>query len=90
MDIVNPKLLKLKGLLFLVLGLASAVLLIIQMPNLTAVSLLAIAIWAFCRFYYFAFYVLQHYADPSFRYAGLWDLTRYLLLGKQNHRRKDG
>lgn len=79
MDISNPKLLKLKGLLFLFLGLTSATLLILHQPNLTNVALLAITIWAFCRFYYFAFYVLQHYADPNFRYAGLTDLVRYLL-----------
>jgi hypothetical protein len=31
-----------------------------------------------CRAYYFCFYVLEHYADPTFRYAGLLDLFRYL------------
>ena len=78
-DITNPKLLKLKGLLFLALGLTSAGLLIFHLPSLTVIALLVITVWAFCRFYYFAFYVLQHYADPTFRYAGLYDLVRYLL-----------
>jgi hypothetical protein len=41
--------------------------------------LLAIAIWAFCRAYYFAFYVVEHYADPNFRFAGLVDFVRYLI-----------
>jgi hypothetical protein len=45
--------------------------------------LLAICIWAFCRFYYFAFYVLHHYADPEFKYSGLLDLLKYLLMGKR-------
>lgn len=39
-------------------------------------ALLAIAIWSFCRFYYFVFYVIQHYVDPGFRYAGLGDFVR--------------
>lgn len=79
MDLTNPKLLKIKGFLFLLLGMLSAGSILILLPDWTVVLLLGICVWAFCRFYYFAFYVLQHYADPSFRYAGLWDLTRYLL-----------
>ncbi len=39
-----------------------------------ALALLLITIWASCRTYYFCFYVLEHYVDPGFRYAGLWDL----------------
>jgi hypothetical protein len=40
--------------------------------------LLAIVIWSFCRFYYFAFYVLERYVDPSYRFSGLWSLGVYL------------
>ena len=36
---------------------------------------LALTIWAFCRAYYFAFYVIEHYVDPGFKYAGLWDFV---------------
>jgi hypothetical protein len=50
--------------------------------------LLVICVWAFCRFYYFAFYVLEHYADPNFRYAGLLDLLRYLLGSKKPQRQE--
>lgn len=82
MDIKNPKILKLKGLLFLFLGLISGGLLLFHAPKWEVVLLLAISVWAFSRFYYFAFYVLHHYADPSFRYSGLVDLVKY-LLGKK-------
>ena len=82
MDIKSPTLLKLKGLLFLVLGLIAAGLLIYKSTDWTTVGLLLIVIWAFCRFYYFAFYVLHHYADKDFNYAGLLHLVRY-LLGKK-------
>lgn len=78
-DISNPKILKLKGILFLFLGLLCAVGILLLCPSWKVVLFLTIGIWAFCRFYYFAFYVLEHYADPTFRYAGLLDLTRYLL-----------
>ena len=41
--------------------------------------LLAVALWAFCRFYYFAFYVIEKYVDPSYRFAGLGSFALYLL-----------
>jgi hypothetical protein len=43
------------------------------------VLLLVITVWVFCRFYYFAFYVLEHYVDPGYRFAGLLSLARYLM-----------
>jgi hypothetical protein len=79
MDIKNPTILKLKGFLFLILGSLAAGLLIVKSPDWTTLTLLLIAIWAFSRFYYFAFYVLHHYADPNFRYSGLLNLVRYLV-----------
>lgn len=82
MDIENPHLLKIKGSLFLLLGLIAAGLLVLQSADWTTVGLLLITIWAFCRFYYFAFYVLHHYADKSFNYSGLIDLMKY-LIGKR-------
>jgi hypothetical protein len=82
MDLTDPKLLKLKGVLFLLLGMLSAGILLAMVPDLRVLMLLAICVWAFSRFYYFAFYVLHHYADPNFRYSGLWDLIRYLVTGK--------
>ena len=78
-DLTNPKLIKLKGFLFLVIGLLSSALLLIHAPHLTVALLLIIAIWSFCRFYYFAFYVIEHYVDPSFKFAGLWDFARYMV-----------
>jgi len=83
MDITDPRVLKLKGLLFMVLGLLAAGLLLWHAPGWKNAFLLAIAIWAFCRFYYFAFYVLHHYADPEFKYTGLVDLVRYLVGGRK-------
>jgi hypothetical protein len=83
MDITDPKILKLKGLLFLLLGILSGGILLFTVPDLRVLILLAICVWAFCRFYYFAFYVLHHYADREFRYSGLWDLVVYLLKSKR-------
>ena len=41
--------------------------------------LLATCSWAFCRAYYFAFYVIEHYADPGYKFAGLVDFAKYLF-----------
>ena len=78
-DLTNPRVIKLKGILFLVIGLLSSALLLLHAPSLTVALLLVLAIWGFCRFYYFAFYVIQHYVDPGYRFAGLWDFARYLI-----------
>ncbi len=44
--------------------------------------LLGVAIWSFCRFYYFAFYVIEKYVDPGYRFAGLSSFALY-LVGKR-------
>ena len=78
-DLKNPRIIKLKGFLFLLLGLLSSVLLLLPELSLKNIALLAIAVWSFCRFYYFAFYVIEHYVDPGFRFAGLWDFACYMI-----------
>jgi hypothetical protein len=41
--------------------------------------LLGLAIWCSARFYYFAFYVIEHYVDGQYRFAGLWSFACYVL-----------
>ena len=77
-DLTNPKLIKLKGVLFLFIGTISATLLIFEHPSVRTVLLLALVIWGFCRAYYFAFYVIEHYVDPSFKFSGLGAFIRYM------------
>ena len=78
-DLTNPRWIKAKGILFLFLGLLSAALLIFEHPTLKTGLLLALAVWCFCRFYYFAFYVIERYVDPSYRFSGLLSFARYLI-----------
>ena len=82
-DLTSPRVIKLKGLLFLLLGLLSVTLLLIENHSIRNISLLGIAIWSFCRFYYFAFYVISHYVDASFRFAGLLSAARYLAASRR-------
>ncbi|MCA9268174.1 MAG: hypothetical protein KDA41_06870 [Planctomycetales bacterium] len=88
-NLTSPTAIWLKGILFLLLGLIAASLLIARNPEITSALLLASAIWAFCRAYYFAFYVIERYVDPTFRFAGLIDFARYALLGKAADQRDD-
>ena len=67
-----------KAALFLIIGILSSVLILVEMPDLRVAVLLVLAIWSFCRAYYFAFYVIEHYTDPSFRFSGLISALRYL------------
>lgn len=83
-DLKNPRLIILKGLLFLVLALACALLVAAEIHSWQGRALLAIGIWAFCRTYYFAFYVLEKYVDPSLRYTGLVDLARGLFVRRRD------
>jgi hypothetical protein len=78
-DLVDPRWMKLKAVLFLILGFGSAALLLMECPSWRVALFLAIAIWSFCRFYYFAFYVIEHYVDPGWRFSGLWSFARYLF-----------
>lgn len=81
-DLTSPAAIKLKGLLFLILGLLAAVVLLLEHPGWKTAALLAVCVWAFCRSYYFAFYVIGKYVDPGFRFAGLWSAVRHLMRKK--------
>jgi hypothetical protein len=81
-EIKSPTLLWIKAGLFVTIGLVAAVLLILERPTLKVGLLLSLAIWAFCRAYYFAFYVIHHYADPEYRYSGLFSLLRYVCRSR--------
>ena len=83
-DLKDPRLIKLKALLFVVLALLASAVLLLRTPELTSALLLAVALWAACRAYYFAFYVLQRYVDPSFRYSGLFSLLRAVFSKKDS------
>ena len=85
-DITSPKLLWTKGALFLLLALAASALLLIEAASLKVAVLLAVAIWGFCRAYYFAFYVIEHYVDPGYKFSGLGSFALYVVRGRKSLR----
>jgi hypothetical protein len=71
-----------KGFMFLGIAMAAAALVLAESPSARTAALLALLVWAACRFYYFMFYVLERYVDPSLRYAGIVALLRAMLARK--------
>ena len=78
-DLTSATWIKVKGLLFLLLGIGAAVLLWLETPSWKTALLFTLAVWCFCRFYYFAFYVIEKYVDPGYKFSGLWSFVCYLL-----------
>ena len=76
----------LKAWLFVAIGAVSSITLLTLYPSWRVALLLLLAIWGFSRAYYFAFYVVEHWIDPGYRYAGLWDFIRRRLLTRADRR----
>jgi hypothetical protein len=78
-DLTNPVGIKLKGLLFLVIGIVAVALILLGDPRWQTGVLLFVAIWSFCRFYYFAFYVIEKHVDPNYKFSGLVSFAHHLF-----------
>lgn len=61
----------LKAVLFLVIGLMAAGILLIEHASWRTLLVLSLCIWGFCRAYYFAFYVIERWVDPAYKFRGL-------------------
>lgn len=75
----------LKAALFVVIGSVSLAYITLRTQDWLLVAVAILGVWGFCRAYYFAFYVIEHYIDPGYRYDGLLSFVRRVLL-----KRKDG
>lgn len=81
-DIKSARLIHLKGWLFLVLALIAGIALVLPVFSWQNLVLLLICVWAGCRWYYYLFYVIEHYIDPGFKFSSILDALRYLLKTK--------
>ena len=87
-DIKKVWLLYLKGFLLFLTGFISSLLLVLLNLNFKTIVLLFLAIWGFCRAYYFTFYVIQHYVDPNYKFSGLIDFAKYSLKKVRSNLKK--
>lgn len=83
-DLQSSRWMWVKAALFLLIGIASSTLILVLLPDLRVLVLLLLAIWSFCRAYYFAFYVIERYIDPTFRFSGLISMLRHLWNKRQS------
>ncbi len=81
-DLQNPKLIYAKGWLFLAILATSIVLVLLDTRSWRVAVLVLLIVWSSARFYYFMFYVIEKYVDPSFRFAGITSFLRYVLRHK--------
>jgi hypothetical protein len=82
-DLQSKSLIVAKGLLFLAIGAIASALILFQSPTAVTAILLVLLVWSAARFYYFLFYVLERYVDPSLRYAGIIALVRAIFTKKR-------
>jgi hypothetical protein len=88
-DLKSTPAIVVKGIVFLVIAILAVVLLLLESPSARTAVLLALLLWAACRFYYFLFYVLERYVDPSLRYGGMIALARAILVKRSQRLRND-
>ena len=81
-DLKDPRLMYLKAVLFLLIGCGSVTGILVEFPSVRVAVLLCLGIWSFCRLYYFAFYVIEKYIDPRYKFAGLGSVLVYLFRKK--------
>ncbi len=84
-DLDDSKWMYLKGCLFLGILLSSTALILIYSFSWRVLILLCLAIWSAVRVYYFMFYVIEKYVDPSFKFSGILSFIMYVI-----RRRKTG
>lgn len=82
-DLRDPRWMYRKAGLLLGIGGLSFALLLVEERLWPRVALQLAMIWGFCRAYYFAFYVIEHYIDDRYRFAGLLDFAKYLARGRR-------
>lgn len=83
-DLQSTRLIHLKGWLFLLIGLMSTTCLLIELANWRLAAMILVSIWAFCRFYYYAFYVIEKYTDEQYKFAGLGSFIVFWLKKKKS------
>jgi len=85
-DLRDPRWIYFKGGLFLLGGIVASALVLLEHPSWKLAAFVAVAVWCFCRAYYFAFYVIEHYIDPAYKFAGLTAFVRYLWEQRRSRR----
>lgn len=85
-DLKDHRLIYLKGFLFLVGAILAAGLILLEHASWRTAGLLLLAMWCSARCYYFMFYVIEHYVDSQYRFAGVWSFLVYVVQHRSRHK----
>jgi hypothetical protein len=77
-DLKDTKLIYLKGLLFFAILIVSVALILIESFSWKCAALLCLVVWSAARFYYFLFYVIEKYVDPTYKFSGILSFILYI------------
>ena len=75
-----------KGFLFLLGTVFAGVLIVLEHPTVKVALLVLTAVWCSARFYYFMFYVITHYVDENYKFAGVGAFVKYLIANRKKTR----
>ena len=78
----NTKLIYFKALLFFLIGIVGLIYCLIINNIFYLFSMLVVTIWAWCRLYYFMFYVITNYIDQEYRFSSIFNFIQYLIKKK--------
>jgi len=82
-DLKDPRWIYLKGFLFCLILILSFIGALIDPRIELRFLLLCIVVWSAARSYYFMFYVIEKYVDPSYKFSGIVSFLQYLLSKKK-------
>lgn len=88
-DLESKSLIYFKAGLFLLLGCLAVGLILLEHPSWKLGSLMGLAIWSFCRCYYFAFYVIEKYVDSEYRFSGIGSFLKYWLTKRKRMKNEE-
>lgn len=82
-DITSPRIMVLKASLFAAAASLACVALAMRQASLRdgliSTLVFVVGAWCLCRSYYFAFYVIERYCDPGYKYAGVLSAARWAM-----------
>ena len=81
---LSTKWIYIKGALFLAILIVSSVLLVLADEIVQRILLVPLLIWSSARFYYFMFYVIEHYVDPGYKFSGIGSFLKF-IINRRNH-----
>jgi len=82
-DLQSTRAMWIKGWLFLLIGIMAGALLLVEDFSWRKALLLGLCIWGFCRAYFFAFYVIERWVDPGYKFSGLGHFLLYAFKRKR-------